>query len=74
MSGENTPTLCYSIPAFESFINLWTKLAKENPEWSNIIQPGLDKLEDYKGKLNDAHILAMGEIYFILFILIIDLT
>ena len=67
MSAENTPTLCYSIPAFESFINIWTKLVEENPEWSDIIQPGLDKLEDYKGKLNDAHILAMGESQFLFY-------
>jgi hypothetical protein len=38
---------------------------EKRPEWSNIIQPGLDKLEEYKSKLNDAHILAMGGIYFI---------
>jgi hypothetical protein len=55
-------------------MNIWTKLVEENPEWSNIIQPGLDKLEEYKGRLNDAHILAMGEICFILFIFSIDLT
>jgi hypothetical protein len=67
LSGENTPTLCYSIPAFEAFINRWTIQIEENPEWANIIQPGLDKLEEYVGRLNDAHILAMGEIYFILF-------
>ena len=74
LSAENTPTLCYSIPAFESFINIWTKLVEERPEWSDIIQPGLDKLEDYKSKLNDAHIIAMGEIYFIYFIFKIDVT
>ena len=62
LSSENTPTLCYSIPAFQSFINLWTTLVNENPEWEDIIQPGLFKLEDYVEKLNQAHILAMGEI------------
>ena len=72
MSAENTPTLCYSIPAYESFINIWTKLAEERPEWRDFIQPGLDKLEDYKSRLNDAHILAMGEFYFIYFIFKFD--
>ena len=72
MSAENTPTLCYSIPAFNSFINIWTK-QQERPEWSDIIQPGIDKLEEYVDKLNDAHILAMGEIYFIYFIFNIEL-
>ena len=72
MSAENTPTLCYSIPAFNSFINIWNK-QKENPEWSDIIQPGIDKLEEYMDKLNDTHIVAMGEIYFIYIIFYIEL-
>ncbi|KAF8809261.1 hypothetical protein BYT27DRAFT_7222516 [Phlegmacium glaucopus] len=59
LSSETTPTLCYSIPAFQSFINLWTQLVEDKPEWENIIQPGLFKLEDYVDRLNDAHILAM---------------
>ena len=67
LSGENTPTLCYSIPAFESFHHIWTKLAEDRPEWTDIIQPGLDKLEEYMDKLNDAHVVAMGKIDFILF-------
>jgi len=67
LSGENTPTLCYSIPAFESFFDIWTKLAEDRPEWADIIQPGLDKLEEYMDRLNNAHVLAMGEICLILF-------
>jgi len=66
LSGENTPTLCSSIPAFESFINIWTRLAEDRPEWEDIIQPGIYKLEEYMDKLNDAHVLAMGKVYFIL--------
>ena len=72
LSAKNTPTLCYSIPAFNSFINIWNK-QKENPEWSDIIQPGIDKLEEYTDKLNDTHIVAMGEIYFIYIIFNIEL-
>lgn len=64
MSGENTPTLCYSIPAFASFIEVWHKLAEDRPEWDDIIQPGLQKLEDYQDRVNDAYDLAMSEIKF----------
>ena len=51
-----------SIPAFASFINVWTKLAEDRPEWQQIIQPGLEKLEEYRDRLSDVHIIAMGEI------------
>ena len=40
----------------------------ETPGWDHIIQPGLNKLEDYMDKLNDVHVLAMGEIYLLYFI------
>jgi hypothetical protein len=40
---------------------------EEQPEWVDIIQPGVDKLKEYMDKLNDVHVLAMGESYFILF-------
>jgi hypothetical protein len=62
LSGENTPTLCYSIPAFESFIRVWKELLAENPKWDNLIEPGLSKLEEYERRLTDVHIVAMGEI------------
>lgn len=42
-------------------MNVWTKLIEDNPGWEDIIQPGLDKLEEYREKLSDVHILAMGE-------------
>ena len=61
MGAENTPTLCYSIPAFAAFIKMWKDLAIHHPEWEVMIQPGLDKLEDYQEQLTDVHILAMGE-------------
>ena len=69
MSGESTPTLCYSIPAFESFIRVWKELLGENPGWENLIEPGLAKLEDYETRLTDVHIVAMGEIETILLLL-----
>ena len=35
-----------------------------NPQWAEIIQPGLDKLGDYQGCLADtpAYVVAMGEL------------
>ena len=44
LASETTPTLCYSLPAFNAFIQLWTGVIKENPDWETVIQPGLDKL------------------------------
>ena len=62
MSGENTPTLCYATPAFVKLIEVWSQLKEDKPEWTNIIQPGLDKLEDYQERAIDTYDLAMGEI------------
>jgi hypothetical protein len=60
LSGEMTPTLCHSIPAFSAFTQLWKDLSEEKPQWSEIIQPGLDKLGEYQSLLTDTHIVAMG--------------
>jgi hypothetical protein len=57
LTGENTPTLCCSIPAFKSFIRVWKELLAENPGWDNLIEPGLSKLEEYESRLTDVHIL-----------------
>jgi hypothetical protein len=64
LGAEATPTICYSIPAYSAFINRWTQLKKDNPQWDGIIQPGLDKLEGYQACLTDmpAYVVAMGEL------------
>jgi hypothetical protein len=64
LGAEATPTICYSVPAYSAFINKWTLLKKDNPQWDEIIQPGLDKLEDYQDRLADtpAYVVAMGEL------------
>ena len=64
MGAEATPTICYSIPAYSAFINRWTQLKEDNPQWDGIIQPGLDKLEGYQARLADtpAYVVAMGEL------------
>jgi hypothetical protein len=65
-----------SIPnlPYVRFIQLWQELITENPEWEKIIQPGLDKLDDYEQRLADTpvHMVAMGKlIKFIIFPLIL---
>ena len=62
MSGENTPTLCYATPYFAKFIEIWSQLIEDKPEWTDIIHPGIDKLEDYQEKATDTYDLAMGEV------------
>jgi hypothetical protein len=62
LSFESTPTLCYATPAFTKFIEVWSQLIEDKPEWIDIIQPGLDKLEDYLERATDTYDLAMGEI------------
>ena len=63
LGAETTPTICYSIPAYSAFINTWENLRYDNWDWRAIIQPGLDKIEEYQARLVDtpAYILAMGE-------------
>jgi hypothetical protein len=45
----------------------------KNPDWREIIQPGLDKLKDYRDRLDStpAYLLAMG--VFKLFIIIVQI-
>jgi hypothetical protein len=42
---------------------MWENLKNDNWEWERIIQPGLDKIEEYQAHLVDtpAYVLAMGE-------------
>jgi hypothetical protein len=68
LSREKTPTLSYIIPSFASFILCWENLVEENPDWADIIQPGLDKLGDYEDRLTDTHLVAMGKLYLIYYL------
>ncbi|KAF8956709.1 hypothetical protein BDZ97DRAFT_1607952, partial [Flammula alnicola] len=47
LSYEKTPTLGYTIPLFQAIIQRFKTLKTTMPEASDIIQEGLDKLEDY---------------------------
>jgi hypothetical protein len=64
LGAEATPTICYSVPAYSAFINKWTLLKNNNPQCADIIQPGLDKLEDYQDHIagTPAYVIAMGEL------------
>jgi hypothetical protein len=43
-------------------IERWRELIEEHPHWSPLIQPGLDKLEEYERNLplTPAYVVAMG--------------
>ena len=62
LSFEKTPTLSYTLPSFHAVIRRWKQLQRERPETVSIIQPGLDKLDDYVNRILDipAYTLAMS--------------
>lgn len=62
LSHKKTPTLCNAIPAFEALRTKWEEYQDEHPETQHIIQPGLDKLAEYRNciELVLAYVLAMG--------------
>lgn len=62
LSAEKTPTLSYAIPAFESMIAEWKELSHEIPEYSDVIEAGIDKLELYLDRTEEsnAYMIAMG--------------
>ncbi|TFK35666.1 hypothetical protein BDQ12DRAFT_611422, partial [Crucibulum laeve] len=59
---EKTPTLCYALPSFEGMMGAWEKLKNDNPDLTNIIQAGLDKLEAYHNRTDvvPAYIFSMS--------------
>lgn len=75
LGAEMTPTLCYSIFAFSAFIQRWTELKEEYPEWERYIEPGLDKLDDYSYYLDQvpAYTIAMGNVFLFIYKLETDI-
>ena len=69
MSGESTPLLAGSIPAFEKFMTGWETLRDRNPQLAKIINVGLDAAYKYYKKMDwtDAYVIAMGTDYAFLF-------
>ncbi|KAG2345688.1 hypothetical protein BDR05DRAFT_880114, partial [Suillus weaverae] len=63
LSAEKTPTLCNAIPAFEAMVRIWSKQLDDDPDLAIVIQPGLDKLNDYRSCIADvpAYALAMSQ-------------
>lgn len=61
MSAEKTPILSGAIPAFETFMSSWEKLAREHRRLKPLIKPGLDWAYMYYGRMDrtKAYIIAM---------------
>ncbi|KAK7040966.1 hypothetical protein R3P38DRAFT_2768385 [Favolaschia claudopus] len=61
LSSETTPTLGHALPAFEAMISQWEKQQASHPETASIVQKGIDKLEDYRQRVEDvpAYTLSM---------------
>ncbi|KAK7006945.1 HAT family dimerization domain-containing protein, partial [Favolaschia claudopus] len=61
LSSETTPTLGHALPAFEAMISQWEKQQASHPETARIVQKGIDKLEDYRQRVEDvpAYTLSM---------------
>ena len=61
MSAESTPILSGAIPAFETFMTSWEKLAKDFPRLEPLIAPGLDWASMYYARMDRtrAYIIAM---------------
>jgi hypothetical protein len=75
MSGESTPILSSSIPAFETFMSSWEQLAEKHPRLSQWIDIGMAKATEYYARMDhtSAYIMSMCE-YLNLWIAIITLT
>jgi hypothetical protein len=54
LSGEKTPTLCGTVPAFKALIQTLEKFQEKSMLANEIIQPGIDKLEDYQAETSHA--------------------
>ncbi|KAK6981437.1 hypothetical protein R3P38DRAFT_3463793 [Favolaschia claudopus] len=48
LSAETTLTLAHALPAFEAMISQWEKQQTRHPETADIVQQGIDKLDDYR--------------------------
>lgn len=68
LGTDRTPTLPYIIKSFYDFIQRWKQLGDEKFHWSDIINPGLDKLESYRQELDKtpAYTLAMGKLHILI--------
>ena len=63
LSREKTPTLGISLVAFEAMAARWKQHCDENPEFADVIDAGLDKLDEYYNYAQEvpANTIAMGK-------------
>lgn len=61
LSSETTPTLCGAIPSYEALIHKWESFRDEKPIVANVIDAGLEKLDDYTERISEipAYTLSM---------------
>lgn len=61
LSAEKTPTVCEAVRSFSAITEVWKEHQDQYPETSNIVQAGIDKLEDYSDRtsLTPAYTVAM---------------
>ena len=61
MSGEKTPILSGTIPAFKTFMSSWDKLGREHHHLKPLIKPSLDWAYMYYGQMDcmRVYIIAM---------------
>jgi hypothetical protein len=61
LSSEKTPSLALAIPAFEAMVMRWDALKNKYDYLANVIQPGIDKLKDYRRRIRGvrAYVLCM---------------
>ena len=80
MSGESTPLLTGTIPAFEMFMMVWENLTNKKQDLKRYINIGLEWATKYYAKMDNtrAYIIAMCEyrltLYFVdhdLFIIVV---
>ncbi|KAK7059379.1 hypothetical protein R3P38DRAFT_2758829 [Favolaschia claudopus] len=49
---KTTPTLGHALPAFEAMIAQWEKQQTCHPETADIVQQGINKLDDYRERIS----------------------
>ena len=61
LSAEKTPTLCEATRSFSAITEVWKEYQDQHPETFDIVQAGIDKLEDYSNRtsLTPAYTVAM---------------
>lgn len=66
MSGERTPTLSGTLPAFQSLQDCWEEHALQHPEVKRYVLEGMTRLNKYHERAGRtrAYVIAMGMLRF----------